>query len=516
MRDDRRRLAPGKRLDGKYVIKKTLGAGGFGITYLAWDELLRRSVAIKEYFPNDVGLWRSGVGRDWFLDEGRNLTRLHHPNIVRVVNYFNDAGTQTAYIVMEHVEGISLRDYLTKYGDRTRQGALPFNRLKPIAAGLVAALRHVHAKGLVHSDISLNNVLIADTGPVLIDFGAARQAAFNPDLTGPRVATPGFASPEQYVPDAKMKFQNDIYALGAVLYACVTGAPPPPAPKRLEGEPYTPAAIAARKYYPREFLAAIDRALDLDPNRRVRSVEEFGRDLFHRPVWPKLAASLVLGLVVVGTMVLAKSSWTEAYNRAALASQSTGELARNNSQLNEEVRRLQSQLAAEAKSRQHAQDAQKAAEVAQKAKAKQLADAQQQWEAEKKQHEARLKEAQDRTRQLVAELATAREAGRTATAAPPKRPLPGDRSALGAPRTIERTIELAVIASPSDGFAALRQGPDLNSKKLAELKPLTKLIWHGVEQGQGRDKWRQVMVGDLTGWIHISLIEQRVAVQASR
>ena len=176
-------LAPGTRIE-EFRIERELGAGGFGITYLARDLTLDRRVAIKEYLPRDWGTRRmDGVigprstasaadyawGLERFLDEARVLARLDHPNIVRVHRVIEGGGT--AYIVMEYVEGRSLAEELRE------AGALPERRVRGLLGALGQGLEAVHRAGLLHRDIKPANVMlrVSDGAPVLIDFGAARQ-----------------------------------------------------------------------------------------------------------------------------------------------------------------------------------------------------------------------------------------------------------------------------------------------------------------------------------------------------
>jgi hypothetical protein len=174
----------------------------------------------------------------------------------------------------------------------------------PILRGLLSALQHLHNCGIVHADITLNNILILKDGtPVLIDFGAARKLIQGQTRSGnpsPKAGTDGFAPPEHYMSRSKTEVRNDIYGAGAVLYACIAGKPPPTAWERVELDRYTPAATVGRHRYTRAFLAAIDRALEFDPNRRPHSIAEFERELLRRPLWQRLVATGVLAALVAG------------------------------------------------------------------------------------------------------------------------------------------------------------------------------------------------------------------------
>ena len=270
-------LPKGHRI-GEYEIVRVLGAGGFGITYLAFDHQLDGPVALKEYFPAEAARRGPGCGvvpsttgspeiftrgLDRFIDEARSLHRLRHPNVVRAHRYVQARGT--AYIVMEYVEGESLQQVLCERG-RLRPDA--WRRwLDPLLDGLA----HVHGHGYLHRDLKPANIVIrsADGTPVLIDFGAARVAAG--DRTHTQVLTPGYAPLEQYSREGTQGPATDIYALAAVSYHVLTGERPASAPDRVLGDDYEPLTnrIAGAD---RRWLAAIDHGLALRPEDRPQTV----------------------------------------------------------------------------------------------------------------------------------------------------------------------------------------------------------------------------------------------------
>ena len=270
-------LPKGHRI-GEYEIVRVLGAGGFGITYLAFDHQLDGPVALKEYFPAEAA--RRGPGRgvapsttasralfiwglDRFIDEARSLHRLRHPNVVRAHRYVQTHGT--AYIVMEYVEGQSLQQVLR---ERRRLTPDAWRRwLDPLLDGL----SHVHGHGYLHRDLKPANIMIrsADGTPVLIDFGAARMAAR--DRTHTQVLTPGYAPLEQYSREGTQGPPTDIYALAAVSYRVLTGERLSSAPDRVLDDDYEPLAnciVGAD----RRWLAAIDHGLALRPEDRPQTV----------------------------------------------------------------------------------------------------------------------------------------------------------------------------------------------------------------------------------------------------
>ncbi len=276
-------LRAGYRI-GHYTIVSVLGEGGFGITYRARDETLRRDVAVKEYLPADlairdhdttirprskadVELYQWGLQR--FVDEGRTLAALDAPGVVRVYDFVEANGT--AYMVMELVLGESLAHRLD------RAGPLPPAELTAMTAHLLQGLDIVHRAGYLHRDIKPANILIRPTGhAVLVDFGAAR-AARRPGTGSARaltsVYTPGYAPPEQYAGDGSDQGPwTDLYALAATLYEAVTGHAPPDATSRLMSDRMVPAReVAAGRHAP-AFLAGIDAALALRREQRPQSV----------------------------------------------------------------------------------------------------------------------------------------------------------------------------------------------------------------------------------------------------
>ncbi len=276
----------------EYRIERVLGVGGFGLTYLALDENLHLKVAVKEYLPADVALRapdgsiapRSdetaemfGWGKRRFLDESRTLASFRHPNIVRVMRFFEAHGT--AYMVMEFVEGAPLPDWVSA------RRPLAEAQVAALVAPLLDGLEVVHKSGFMHRDIKPPNIYIRDddSSPVLLDFGAARQKSS--ELTA--LVSPGYAPFEQYHTQGKQGAWSDIYALGGVLYWMVTGNSPHEAAARVRSDAMPPAAQAADKsLYRSEFLAAIDWALAPDEDQRPQSVPEWREALLGAATTP--------------------------------------------------------------------------------------------------------------------------------------------------------------------------------------------------------------------------------------
>jgi serine/threonine protein kinase len=272
-------LPPGYALQ-EYRIEGLLGVGGFGLTYLAVDGNLNLKVALKEYLPGEIALRgpdqslspRSvecadsyGHGKQRFLDESRTLASFRHPNIVRVMRFFEANGT--AYMVMEFVEGAALSSWA--------KARRPFveAQLAAIVGPLLGGLEVVHNAGYVHRDIKPGNIYVREDGtPVLLDFGSAR--ARSSDLTA--IVTPGYAPFEQYQTQGNQGPWSDLYALAGVLYWMVTGHPPVDAVTRLRADEMPPAVQAGdRNAFRPEFLAAIDWALAPHEDQRPQTVGQW-------------------------------------------------------------------------------------------------------------------------------------------------------------------------------------------------------------------------------------------------
>jgi serine/threonine protein kinase len=269
----------------EFRIEKLLGVGGFGLTYLATDGNLNLKVALKEYLPGEIALRGPGQtiaprsadaaetfgwGKQRFLDESRTLASFRHPNIVRVMRFFEANGT--AYMVMEFVEGAALGEWIKA----RRPVAEP--QAAALAAPLLDGLEVVHKAGFLHRDIKPGNIYVRDDGsPVLLDFGSARQRSA--ELTA--VVTPGYAPFEQYHTQGNQGPWSDLYALGGVLYWMITGSPPVEAAARVREDKMAPAVQAGDKgRWRAEFLAAVDWALSPFEDARPQSVAEWRAALF--------------------------------------------------------------------------------------------------------------------------------------------------------------------------------------------------------------------------------------------
>ncbi|MEE8370678.1 MAG: serine/threonine-protein kinase, partial [Sphingomonadales bacterium] len=271
-------LPKGYRFE-EYEIVRVLGSGGFGITYLAFDDNLDKAVAIKEYLPSDLAVRHDQSvvpkstsdksdfewGLERFLDEAKTLARFKHHNIIQVHRFFRAHGT--AYIVMEYAEG----DTLTK--KLLTGGSFGEEALRNMLIPLIDGLKRVHAADYLHRDIKPGNIIIRDDGtPVLIDFGAARQAIGAKSRSVTAIISSGYAPIEQYAVRGNQGVWTDIYAMGAVAYKCITGKKPQDAAERVLDDQLKLLAEMGIPGFSRPFLEAIDAALKFDVKDRPQTL----------------------------------------------------------------------------------------------------------------------------------------------------------------------------------------------------------------------------------------------------
>ncbi len=271
----------------RYEVVAVIGAGGFGITYKAYDTRLLCEVAMKEYLPVELAArgsdqstvlprsqdvteeYRHGLTR--FLDEARVLAKFKNRHIVRVSDFMEVNGT--AYLVMDYEEGQSLAELLKQRG-----GPLSEVEIKDIFIPILDGLKAVHDAGLLHRDIKPDNIYLRKHGPpVLLDFGAARQYAASQTRGLTAIVTPGYAPFEQYQPNAELGAWSDLYAVGATMYACITGSPPVDAITRHPGvkaDPLPPAVEVGGDRYSDVLLRSIDWMLRPAANERPQSVDD--------------------------------------------------------------------------------------------------------------------------------------------------------------------------------------------------------------------------------------------------
>ncbi len=275
-------LPAGYEFDG-YRVERVLGAGAFGITYLVEEVNLGRKMAVKEYLPSDIAMRSAdGVsvhairstdsdtydyGLEQFVEEARTLVRFQHPNIVPFHRLVEANGT--AYVVMEYQEGRTLAEVLEA------EGALDEAGLKRLVLPLLDGLSEVHRQGYLHRDIKPDNIFVREDGrPMLIDFGAAREALSRHSLKPTAILTPGYAPFEQYSSEAEQGPYTDIYAMGATMYRAAFGRTPPEATTRMMNDTLVPALEAGAGRFDDATLAAIDAALSLQPGDRPQTIAD--------------------------------------------------------------------------------------------------------------------------------------------------------------------------------------------------------------------------------------------------
>ena len=271
-----------------FRILHTLGGGGFSIVYLAEELESGRKFVIKEYLPSrlatrgtdqsvmpidDNTLIAFQKGRMMFFQEASTLATLQHENIVNVRSFFR--ANNTVYMALYYDTGVDLQNYINKRG-----GALSEKFILTVFPPLIEALKMIHEKGYLHLDIKPGNIQIRSGGrPLLLDFGAIHQRQLSRQNQVGHVSSQGFSPIEQYKRNGYMGPWTDIYALGATLYACMNGKPPPPANSRHEDDTIRPAVNAFRKQYSKNLLKAVDWALEVDPELRPQSLEDFQQAL---------------------------------------------------------------------------------------------------------------------------------------------------------------------------------------------------------------------------------------------
>ena len=271
-------LKPGTVLNEKYVVGVALGQGGFGITYIGYDMILGTKVAIKEYYPSDIAGRTISTGdvsaftnneddynrgREKFIEEARTLAKFSdHPCIVGVKDCFNT--NNTAYMVMEFLEGVNLKEYLNRKG-----GKVSVDAAISILTPVMDALRAVHGVGIIHRDISPDNIFITTDGRVrLIDFGAARQS-FDGHKSLSIMLKPGYAPEEQYRTRGNQGPWTDVYVLTATFYSMITGTVPPDSLERAMED-----TLEIPNEFPTHIREALRNGLAVRAAERFSSIEQ--------------------------------------------------------------------------------------------------------------------------------------------------------------------------------------------------------------------------------------------------
>ena len=279
----------GTVLMGRYVIGNVLGKGGFGITYLAFDLRDDKAVAIKEYLPDTLIHRNSGdtyittyegekaenfsLGAEKFYEEAKTVSKFNgHPNVINVYEFFYE--NNTAYFVMEYIKGVDLKKYIVQHGGRLSEEET-IKLLMPILDALIV----VHSVGVLHRDISPDNIFVGEDGNVkLLDFGSARQVLGQQSKSLSVILKPGFAPLEQYQSRGKQGPWTDIYSLTATMYYCITGTVPDDCMNRVEDDSLVlPSAMGIA--VSEQFEAVLQKGMAVKAADRYQSVFQLKGDM---------------------------------------------------------------------------------------------------------------------------------------------------------------------------------------------------------------------------------------------
>lgn len=336
-------MRPGAILNERYVIGRALGHGGFSVTYLAWDALLLHKVAIKEYLPSEYATRRPGesrltifsgkegeyfqFGKEKFLDEAKRLSAFQNEDgIVHVYDCFS--ANETAYLVMEYLDGITLSEYLKKEAAVLPQGRIAPEKAISMLTPVMLSLQRVHDSGMIHRDIAPDNImLLKDGGVRLIDFGAARHAVHDCGKSMTVIIKDGYSPEEQYNSHGVQGPAADVYALSATLYQMITGITPPGAIERGEylqkhKRDMLPPPSKFNKAVTKTQDTAILNGMALHTQDRTQSVAELYEELtaqtpvrrvqetirkrssFSWPLWAKITAGVLAAAIAAGGVLL--------------------------------------------------------------------------------------------------------------------------------------------------------------------------------------------------------------------
>ena len=277
-------LRAGTVLNGRYIVGRVLGQGGFGITYLALDTQLNAKVAIKEFMPGEIATRTDGTtvsvmmdtkseefayGAERFQEEARTLAKfIGNPNIAAVTSYFDE--NDTSYFVMDYIEGISFKTYIANHG-----GKISVEETLNVMIPVLRALTAVHAEGFIHRDVTPDNIYITKDGMVkLLDFGSARYSIGDKSKSLDVILKVGYAPKEQYIRRSRQGPFTDVYSCAACFYAAITGFLPPESLERLDSDTLVPISQCGIKI-PEYLDKAILKGLAVQPEDRFQSAVEF-------------------------------------------------------------------------------------------------------------------------------------------------------------------------------------------------------------------------------------------------
>ena len=300
-------LMPGTLLSRKYLVGVAIGEGGFGITYIGRDLNLEMKVAIKEYYPNGYANRNNtaspGVtepktadrreyfdrGRRRFLREARALAKFSgEPGIVDVRDFFEE--NNTAYIVMEYLEGQTLKEYLLK------NGVIPGDTVIQMLVPVMRSLQKVHKEGIVHRDISPDNIMLVGNQVKLLDFGAARSISSEDQKSLSVLLKPGYAPEEQYRSRGNQGPWSDVYALCATIYKCITGNTPDDSTERLVNDSLKKPSELGVEISPKVEMA-IMKGLAVFAENRYQNIEELMVALFESDEKTQVLSNAAAGVV---------------------------------------------------------------------------------------------------------------------------------------------------------------------------------------------------------------------------
>ncbi|MEN9903981.1 MAG: hypothetical protein RLZZ555_546 [Pseudomonadota bacterium] len=294
-------LPVGTRLN-EFEICGLIGEGGFGVVYLAYDHLLQRQVALKEYLPAMLALRGQGLsvtlrsqrhadtfakGLQSFINEARLLAQFDHPALVKVHRFWQD--NHTAYLVMPFYKGPTLKSARLAMPQPPAE-----DWIRRLLAPLLDALELIHGQECLHRDIAPDNILLVDGRPVLLDFGAARRVIGDMTQALTVMLKPGYAPVEQYaeMPGIRQGPWTDLYALGSVVHFLITGEAPPASVSRMMRDPCVALSVSATNRYSASLLDAIDRCLAVRAEDRPQSVGQL-RELLEAVASPCIPARVL-------------------------------------------------------------------------------------------------------------------------------------------------------------------------------------------------------------------------------
>lgn len=323
-------LAPGSVLQGKFLVGKVLGSGGFGNTYIGWNKVLQCRVAIKEYFPkhlssrekmrgevsvsDSVSQQRFRAGLHQFLEEARSIATLHDvKGVVQVYTFFEENGT--GYIIMEYLEGMTVKSIMEERG-----GKIDYEWSRRVMLTVLHTLREIHRRGILHRDIAPDNIFVTKDGVIkLIDFGAAKHATALANMHQDVILKAGYAPIEQYSKGAKQGPYTDLYAVAAMFYRLLTGTKPLPANERVSQD-NLPSLSDLGIHIPEQAEMGIMVCLNVMPQYRLQNAQDFMEALDGRDFVPVYEPDWILPEVEERSGFMRKLQQLPLWKRAVLAS----------------------------------------------------------------------------------------------------------------------------------------------------------------------------------------------------